>query len=139
MGLLIRDTRVITPSLRDAAPTSGPLNALVMNNAAGYFTEAIDVGTFTEAIAMLYTTAQGGSNPTLDCDLQYGWLDTNNQYHWVDSGDSFTQIVGSAATNGVTYFKKFTANFGKYIRFRLKIGGTSTPTFTVTMKVSLKG
>ncbi len=137
MGILIRDSIIITPSLHDGAPTTGPLNALVMSNAAGYFTDAIPVGTFTEGIAFIYTTAHSGTNPTLDCDLQYGWLDTANQMHWVDSGDSFTQIT--TAGDGVTSFKKFTANFGKFIRFRLKIGGTATPTYTVTMKVAMKG
>lgn len=133
--LLVRDNRVITPALRDGAPTTGALDSLVMSNAAAYFTEAIDVGTFTEGIIMIFTASHGGTNPTLDCDLQYGFKDVNNQYHWIDSGDSFTQIT---TTDGL-FIKKMTANFGKHIRFRLKIGGTATPTYTVTMKVALKG
>lgn len=137
MPVLLRDNVIITPLLRDGAPNAGRLDNLQMSNAAGYFTEPIEVGTYTEMLIFLYTSAHGGSSPTLDCDLQYGWKDTNNQMHWVDSGDSFTQITGSTG-DGVTSFKKATANFGKYIRFRLKIGGTATPTFTVTMKVALK-
>ena len=132
MGLLIRDTRIITPSLRDAIPNIGPVDGLVITGTG--FTEPIDVGTFTEGIAFLLTTASGGTSPTLDCDLQYGWKDTNNQFHFIDSGDSFIQIVGNGGG-----FKKFTANFGKYIRFRLKVGGTNSPTETVTMRVALKG
>ena len=131
---MIRDNRQIIPSLRDGAPTIGPIDALVMQNAAGYFTEAIDVGTFTEGIAFIKTASKGGTSPTLDCDLQYGILDSNNQHQWIDSGDSFTQITDDGFN-----LKKFTANFGKYIRFRLKIGGTATPKYTVTMRVVLKG
>lgn len=136
-GLTFVDNRIETPALRDGAPTIGPLNAMVMTGAAGYFTEPIDVGTFKEAIAFLYTTAHGGNAPTLDIDIQYGFLDNNNQYHWLDSGDSFVQTTTTG--DGVVIIKKLTANFGKFIRFRLKIGGTANPTYTVTLKLALKG
>lgn len=133
-GLAVRDNILITPALRDGAPTSGPLDDLAMQNAGGYFTEPIDVGNFAEGIALIRTTGKGGTSPTLDCDLQYGFKDSDEVWHWVDSGDVFTQITA----NGLN-FKKFSANFGKYIRFRLVIGGTATPTYTVTMRVALKG
>jgi hypothetical protein len=54
MSLLLRDNRIITPALRDGAPTTGALNGLLMNQAGGFFTESIDVGTFTEGIAFLF-------------------------------------------------------------------------------------
>lgn len=130
--LNVRSNIVVTPSLRDVIPTSGPVDELVITGTG--FTEAIDVGTFAEGIAFLLTASTGGTNPTLDCDIQYGFLDSDNQYHWIDSGDSFTQITA----NGLG-FKKFSTNFGKYIRFRLKVGGTNSPTFTTTMRVALKG
>lgn len=130
--LNVRSNIVIVPSMRDSTPTSGPIDNLAITSTG--FTEAIDVGTFAEGIAMILTAATGGTNPTLDCDVQYGFLDSNNQYHWVDSGDSFTQITG----NGLA-FKKLSTNFGKFIRFRMKIGGTNTPTFTATMRLALKG
>lgn len=136
-GLAYVDNRILTPALRDGATTIGPLNALIMTGAGSYFTEPIDVGTVKEAIAFLYTTAHSGSSPTLDIDIQYGFLDSNNQYHWLDSGDSFVQVTTSG--DGVTSIKKLTANFGKFIRFRLKIGGTSNPSYTVTFKLVAKG
>jgi hypothetical protein len=101
------------------------------------FTEAIDVGTFTEGMAFLLANSSTGTSPTLDCDVQYGFQDTNGQWHFVNSGDSFTQIT--ANTGATPAVKKLTANFGKYIRFRLTIGGTASPGYTVTMRVSLKG
>lgn len=136
MPVLLRDNRIYTPALRDGAPTIGPLDGLTMVNAGGYFTEPIDVGTFTELLGFLYTTAQGGSSPTLDVNMQYGWLDSSNQYHWVDSGDAFAQITTTG--NGVTAKKQFTSNFGKYIRFRLSIGGTGSPTYKVWLKIAVK-
>ncbi|SRR6266496_1360281 len=135
MSVYLRDNVAITPVLRDGAPTTGRLDSLVMSNAGGYFTEAIEVGTFVEGIVFIYTTAHGGTNPTLDCDIQYGFKDTANQMHWLDSGDSFTQIT---TTDGV-FIKKLTANFGQFIRLRLKIGGTVIPTYTVTARLVLKG
>ena len=129
MGLFVRDTRVITPALRDPMPTSGAISVMVLSSVMSGFTENIDVGTFTEGIIFLLTASMTGSNPTLDCDLQYSFDGIN----FKDSGDSFTQITA----NGL-YFKKMTANFGKYIRFRMKVGGT-TPSITTTMGVALKG
>lgn len=133
MSLFVRDNRVVTAVLRDGAPTAAALDELVMANAGGYFTQSIDVGTFTEGIAFLYTTDQGGTSPTLDVNLQY----SHDGKHFADSGDSFAQITTGG--NGITYFKKFAGNFGKYIRFRVLIGGTATPTYKVTLKVALKG
>lgn len=127
--LYIRDNIVITPALRDGMPTAGPISALVISSVMGGFTEVIDVGTFVEGIAFIKTTSSSGS-PTLDCDLQYSM----DGKQFVDSGDSFTQIT----TNGL-FFKKFSTNFGKYIRFRVKLAGSGSPAFTVTMGVALKG
>ena len=135
MSVYLRDSVSITPVLRDGAPTTGRIDSLQMSNPGGYFTEDIFVGTFVEGIVFIYTTAHGGTNPTLDCDIQYGFKDANNQMHYLDSGDSFTQIT---TTDGM-FIKKFSANFGRHIRLRLKIGGTNTPTYTVTARVVLKG
>jgi len=56
MALLLRDSRVYTLALRDGAPTTGALNALAMTGDSGYFTEAVDVGTFTEGILFLFVS-----------------------------------------------------------------------------------
>lgn len=129
MSLLVRDNRVITPALRDGMPTTGAISGMVVSSVMSGFTEVIDVGTFTEGIVFLLTSGKAGTNPTLDVDLQY----SHDGKNFVDSGDSFTQI----AANGL-FFKKFTANFGKYIRFRVKLGGTAGPSYTTTMGVALK-
>jgi len=126
MSLLVRDNRVYTLALRDPAPTSGPLNALLMNVAGSWFTESIDVGTFTEGIAFLFVS---GATGTLDVKMQY----SPDNIHWIDSGDAFTQVT---TTNGLT-LKKLTANFGKYVRFRLDLG--SSPSYTVSLFLALKG
>src|SRR5258706_14184543 len=109
MGLLIRDTRIITPVLRNGAPTTGALNAMVMTGAGQYFTEGFEVGTFTEGIVFLITTAHSGTNPTIDVRLQY----SPDGKNFIDSGDAIAQVT---TTDSMT-LKKFTANFGKWVRF----------------------
>jgi hypothetical protein len=134
MSLLVRDNKQYTPRIGSGIESGSLVDALAMSGAAGRFTEPIDVGTFTEGIAFIKAASSAGTSPTIDCDLQIGFLDSNNQFQWKDSGDSFTQITA----NGVG-FKRFTSNFGKYIRFRLTLGGTNTPGYTVTMRVVMKG
>lgn len=92
-------------------------------------TDALDIGHYGEAIVFLVVTANSGTTPTLDCKIQYS-PDTIN---WVDSGDSFTQLT---TVNGI-FFKKLTANFGKYIRLVFTTGGT-TPSYTFKPKVVIK-
>lgn len=133
-GVFLRSNAQLTPRVASGTEAGSLIDALVMTGAAGRFTEAIEVGTFTEGIAFIKTASKTGTSPTVDCDLQIGFKDSNNAIQWKDSGDSFTQITD----NGVG-FKRFTANFGLYIRFRLTIGGTATPGYTVTMRVQLKG
>lgn len=130
MSVLIRDNRIEIPALRDGAPTIGALDAKVMTGAGTYFTEVMDVGTFTEMIAFLLTASISGSSPTLDVRLQYS-ADGKN---FIDSGDAFTQVT---TTPGLT-IKKITSNFGKYIRWRIDIGGTASPTYTTTLQIAVK-
>jgi hypothetical protein len=130
MSVLIRDNRVITPSLRDASPTIGPISQMTISGSASRFTESIDVGTFNEAIAFMQIISQSGTTPTLDIDVQY----SPDGKNFGDSGDSFTQMT---TTLGV-FFKKLSTNFGKYIRFRIKLAGTN-PSYVVTMGLAVKG
>jgi hypothetical protein len=127
MALLVRDNRVITFSLRDGAPTTGPLNAMPMTGDAGYFTESVDIGTFSEGI--LFLLVKDAVAGTLDVNIQYS-ADNKN---FIDSGDSLAQVTNA---NGLT-IKKLTANFGKYVRCRLKIATAGS--YTVTLQLVLKG
>lgn len=130
--LVNRDSNILTMTLRDGAPTTGALSALSMTTAGTYFTESVDVGAFIEAVAFLRLTGITGTNPTLDVKFQ----GSSDQKNWVDLADAFTQVT--AATN-VTAIKRLTANFGKYIRAVMIIGGTSSPTYVVTFQLAVKG
>lgn len=132
MPVYLRDNTIYTVALRDNVPSAGLLNSLSINDSG--FSQLIEVGTFIEAIAFINVETHSGTNPTLDVDIQYGYKDGNNQMHWVDSGDSFTQMT---TTDGL-FFKKLSANFGKYVRFHFKLGGTDTPTYTLTARLALK-
>lgn len=127
MSLLVRDNRIITPALRDGMPAIGAISGMTLSTNMSGFTEVIDVGTFTEAIVFFLISGKSGS-PTLDCDIQY----SPDKINFIDSGDSFTQITA----NGV-FIKKLTTNFGKYIRFRVKLA--SGGSYIATMALALKG
>ena len=129
MSLLLRDNRVFTLALRDVQPPNA-LNAYQLNNVGTYFTEILDVGTFTEGILFLIAANSVGTNPTLDCKVQY----SPDKINWIDSGDSFTQITSNGSA-----LKKLTSNFGKYVRCLISIGGTATPGYKTTLYLAVKG
>jgi len=127
MSLYLRDNIVITPRLRDGMPTTGAITNMTLSNNMSGFTEVMDVGTYTEGMVFIQAGSKSGS-PTLDCNIQYSM----DKVNFVDSGDSFTQITA----NGL-FFKKLTANFGRYIRLRVKLA--SGGSYVVTMGIALKG
>lgn len=127
MAINLHANAVITPALRDGMPSSGPISGMTLSNNEGGFTEVIDFGGYTEAIAFILTSGKSGS-PTLDCDVQY----SPDGKNFVDSGDSFTQITA----NGLN-FKKLSSNFGKFVRFRIKL--VSGGSYVATMGVAVKG
>ena len=128
MALLVRDNRVYTLALRDTNP--GALNGFSLANSGTYFTETVDVGTFSEGILFLNMISVTGTNPTLDVKLQY----SPDGKNWVDSGDSFTQVTTTVSLT----LKKLTANFGKYVRCLIAVGGTATPTYKLSLFLALK-
>ena len=82
---------------------------------------------YTEAIVVVDVTAVSGTSPTLDITVQ---TSADNSI-WATL-TTFTQIT-SVSTN-----IKFISNIGKYVRVKYTIGGSSTPTFTMTSKISVK-
>lgn len=103
--------------------------AVISSLSASVNSEPIDMGNFVEAIVWLPVTAHAGTTPTLDCKVQY----SPDGVTWIDSGDAFTQIT---TTDGV-FFKKLTANFGRWIRLVFTLGGTN-PVYTVAPAVQVK-
>ena len=127
MSLLVRDNRIIVPSLRTGAPTTGAITNMTITDSGVRFTEVIDVGWATELIlfAQVSTLTAG----TLDAIIQFS---PDGKTFTDMSGDSITQIT--AAGIG---FKKVTANFGKYIRIKLTLGAGSN--MVASMWLSCKG
>lgn len=89
-----------------------------------FYTNPLDVSKFTEAVAFLNVTAQSGS-PTLDVTAQM----SPDGVYWTD-GDAFTQVT-TATTQTI---KRITANFGKYLRFKVDPGGTN-PRYVLTLSL----
>ena len=120
-----KDSVIIVPAQQDGGTA---WKAATLAVARSYFSEVIDVGSFSEMTAFLIVTANSG-NPTLDVKLQW----SPDKVHWIDQGDAFTQVT---TTNSMT-IKKITSNFGKYVRFQLSIGGT-TPSYTFSLYLAAK-
>ena len=127
MSLFVRDNRVIIPSLRDGAPTTGAISNMTFTTSGVKFTEVIDVGTFSEAI--LFANITTFTSGTLDAILQ---ISPDGKNFTDMTGDNLTQITGAGLS-----FKKITAIFGKYIRFKLT--GSAAINMVVNMYLSLKG
>ena len=127
MSLLVRDNRIIVPSLRTGATTTGAITNMTITDAGVRFTEVIDVGWATELI--LFAQVSALTAGTLDAIIQFS---PDGKTFTDMSGDSITQIT--AAGIG---FKKVTANFGKYIRIKLTLGAGSN--MVASMWLSCKG
>jgi hypothetical protein len=108
----------------------GSTDTLVASAAKTTTAAATGVAGFGSAntlIVQLACTASGGTNPTLDVLIQ-STIDGTNWF----LVDTFTQIV----TTGVAIrsIPKATQPWADIIRASWTIGGTNTPTFTISVK-----
>ena len=96
---------------------------------------SVESGRFTEATIYIKVTAKAGTSPTIDFDVQTSH--DNSEWH---KDSDVTQI--SDPTVSTAYLApavKVTSCIGKYIRLNPTVGGSSSPSMTVTAKVVLKG
>jgi len=77
----------------------------------------------------LYAKNNAGSSPTLDVTLEYSWDNAT----WVATTFAFTQVTTSTNSNEVKLFS--TAAYGPYLRVKVVVGGTSSPSYDITVKV----
>jgi hypothetical protein len=103
------------------------LNATAITSSSQ--TAAEDVSQYTEALLLLVIAGKGGTAPTLDIVVQTGDED-DGQFH-----DHTT--VSQITANGNVAAQKLT-NIGRYLRLSYTLGGSSTPTYTVTAKLVVK-
>ena len=89
--------------------------------------ETVSVGSFKEGNAAISVTAVAGTNPTADVIIQ----------HSADGTVWFTHTTFAQATAATTEFKTM-ANFMQFVRAKFTIGGTATPTFTFSVKMTAK-
>ena len=106
----VRNTRVFTL-----------LNAKVITGAQDG--DSVDVSGYLEFILLIRVSSTGGTSPTLDLDIEVS--DDNTTFH--KEGD-ITQITANGNEDATKH-----TNLGKYVRLsNSALGGSSTPTFTVT-------
>lgn len=110
--------------------SGGECVGITIDKAGTYNSDPMDVGAFTEGIAFLNVKSHAGTNPTLDVKFQA----SHNKTTWVDIGDAFTQVT---TTDSLT-LKRLTANFGKYLRAVITVGGT-LPDYNFDLSIAFKG
>jgi hypothetical protein len=111
----------------------GSLNGVSINGDANgdtVYSDPIDMAYYDEAIAFLNVTAHAGTNPTLDVSFEF----SPDGVTWMASGDAFAQVT----TSDAMILKRFTANFGKWVRAKLITAGTS-PAYTLALYILAKG
>ena len=96
---------------------------------------SVECGRFEEATIYIKVTAKAGTSPTIDFDVQT----SHDNSEWHHDSD-VTQINDPTVTSG--YYApavKLSNSIGKYIRLNPTVGGSSSPSMTVTAKIVLKG
>jgi hypothetical protein len=107
----------------------GPLSAVeVGGSTLTAYTDAMDVGSYYELLGFLNVTSHSGTNPTLDVTQQI----SADGVTWTD-GDTFTQVT----TGDTQTIKRFTLNFGKFMRLKVVLGGTA-PRYGLSLLIAAK-
>ena len=94
---------------------------------------SVECGRFSEATIYIKVTAKAGTSPTIDFDVQTSH--DNSEWH---KDSDVTQISDPT----VAYYApvvKIANSMGKYIRLNPTVGGSGSPSMTVTAKIVLKG
>tara|TARA_R110002012_G_scaffold2391_10_gene11645 strand:+ start:1328 stop:1684 length:357 start_codon:yes stop_codon:yes gene_type:complete len=94
---------------------------------------SVECGRFSEATIYIKVTAKAGTSPTLDFDVQTSH--DNSDWH----RDSAVTQISNPTTTYYAPAIKIANSMGKYIRLNPTVGGSSSPSMTVTATVVLKG
>lgn len=108
----------------------GSLENATLDDDIAYTTDPVDVSHYNEAIAYLLIRSHVGATGTLDIKFQL----SHDLKNWIDAGDAFVQVTTADSLT----IKKLTANFGKYLRAIVTLGGTA-PEYVIDLKVAAKG
>ena len=101
-------------------------------SAANQNSQAIEVGSYTEAVITINVTAESAADVTVDLDVE---ISDDNGTTWFKHED-ITQLTAVGKT-----VHRVTAPFGSRLRLNDPAvpGGSSTPTMTLTARLMVKG
>jgi len=117
-------------AVQDVSRTLYSAQVISASDTASASTEC---GRFSEATIYIKVTAKAGTSPTIDFDVQTSH--DNSEWH---KDSDVTQINDPT----VTYYApavKISNCIGKYIRLNPTVGGSSSPSMTITATIVLKG
>tara|TARA_B100000029_G_scaffold20789_3_gene21042 strand:- start:6817 stop:7173 length:357 start_codon:yes stop_codon:yes gene_type:complete len=102
-------------------------------SASGTASASIESGRFNEATIYIKVTDKSGTSPTIDFDVETS--PDNSDWH----KDSDVTQINDPTTTYYAPVVKVTECMGKYIRLNPTVGGSGSPSMTVTAQVVLKG
>ena len=102
-------------------------------SATGTASSSVECGRFTEASIYIKVTAKAGTSPTIDFDVETSH--DNGEWH----KDSDVTQISDPTTDYYAPVVKIANSLGKYIRLNPTVGGSGSPSMTVTAKIVLKG
>lgn len=109
-------------------------SAQALTGSAEINSNSVACGHYTEALLYIRVTAKGGTSPTVDIDVESSHDNSNWHKH-----TDVTQLNDPT----VTFYQAVTSltNLGQYLRLTVPagdVGGSATPTMTVTATLVLK-
>ena len=102
-------------------------------SATGTSSASVECGRFSEATIYIKVTAKAGTTPTLDFDVETSH--DNSDWH----KDSDVTQISNPSTDYYAPAIKIANSMGKYIRLNPTVGGSGSPSMTVTATIVLKG
>lgn len=100
------------------------------------FSSIIDVEAYTEANVLLRVTDDGGTDPTVTLKLWTRGVGVDDLWYLVSTLVNVLDVSGASVTDILNAYS--ITNFGRKIRIGITIGGTATPTATMSLLVVAK-
>lgn len=119
-------------SVQDVTRTLYSAQVISASNTAS---SSVECGRFEEATIYIKVTAKAGTSPTIDFDVQT----SHDNSEWHKHVDVSTISDPTVTTPYYVDAVKLSNSIGKYIRLNPTVGGSSSPSMTVTAKIVLKG
>lgn len=112
------------------------LSLTIQSSLTEVFSGIIDVEAYSEANVLLRVTDDGGTDPTVTLKLWTRGVGVDDLWYLVSTLVNVLDVSGASVTDILNAYS--ITNFGRKIRIGITIGGTATPTATMSLLVVTK-